>query len=126
MPEVKRDESREHRIDMEIIVDAYNAEEQAMGWYYYLDDKLNFPFKAKWLTRGGASKNQEVEVLEMSPEDDCQKEMLVEVLYRENTVEDVFSVPLYNIEPVEADDETQEAIADWHYWVDMGYEFVEE
>jgi hypothetical protein len=30
---------------MKIIVDAYNEEEQAMGWYYYLDGKLNFPFK---------------------------------------------------------------------------------
>lgn len=30
----RRDEQREERIGMEIIVDAYGAEEQAMGWYY--------------------------------------------------------------------------------------------
>lgn len=126
MPKVERDESREHRIDMEIIVDAYNAEEQAMGWYYHLDNQLNFPFKAKWMTRGRTSKGEGVEVLKMSSEEDCQKEMFVEVLYKEGTVEDVFSVPLSDIEPIEADDETQQAIADWHYWVDMGYEFVEE
>jgi hypothetical protein len=29
-----RDEEREQRITMEIIVDAYGPEEQAMGWYY--------------------------------------------------------------------------------------------
>jgi hypothetical protein len=29
-----RDEEREQRITMEIIVDAYTPEEQAMGWYY--------------------------------------------------------------------------------------------
>jgi hypothetical protein len=29
---------------MEIVVDAYNKEERAMGWYSYLEDKLNFPF----------------------------------------------------------------------------------
>jgi hypothetical protein len=58
----------------------------------------------------------------MSPEEDCQKEMFVEVLYKEGAAEDVFSVPLSEIEPIEADDKTQEAIADWHYWVDMGYE----
>jgi hypothetical protein len=32
----KRDPEREHRIRMEIIVDANGPEEQAMGWYYYL------------------------------------------------------------------------------------------
>jgi hypothetical protein len=120
MSSVEYDESREERIEMEIIVDAYNEEEQAMGWYYYLDGKLNFPFKAKWINRKGQS--EEVEVLEMSPEDDCGKDMFVEVLYREGEAEDVFSVPLYEIEAIDADPETQEAIADWHYWVERGNE----
>jgi hypothetical protein len=31
----KRDEAREERISMEIVVDAYNEVERAMGWYYY-------------------------------------------------------------------------------------------
>ena len=29
---------------MEAIVDANGPEEQAMGWYYYLEDKISFPF----------------------------------------------------------------------------------
>ena len=120
MSRVEYDESREHRIELEIIVDAYTEEEQAMSWYYYLDSKLNFPFKAKWINRKGQS--EEVEVLEMSPEDDCGRDMLVEALYREGEVEDVFSVPLYEIEAIDAEPETQEAIADWHYWVDRGNE----
>ena len=32
---------------MEAIVDAYGSEERSMGWYYYLDNKLKFPFKAR-------------------------------------------------------------------------------
>ena len=35
---------REDRIAFEAIVDANGPEEQAMGWYYYLDDKMTFPF----------------------------------------------------------------------------------
>jgi hypothetical protein len=35
MRRAKKDSKREHRIAMEIIVDAYGPEEQAMGWYYY-------------------------------------------------------------------------------------------
>ncbi len=28
----------------EVVVDCYGPEEQAMGWYYYLQEKLQFPF----------------------------------------------------------------------------------
>lgn len=35
MSRVERDETREERISMEAVVDAYNEEERAMGWYYY-------------------------------------------------------------------------------------------
>ena len=41
-----KDKTREERISMEIIVDANGPEEQAMGWYYYLEEKLQFPFTA--------------------------------------------------------------------------------
>jgi hypothetical protein len=34
----------ENRIEMEIVVDAYNESERAMGWYYYLQDNLAMPF----------------------------------------------------------------------------------
>ena len=47
MAKSKRDPVREERIPEEIIVDAYGPEEQAMGWYYYLEDKIRFPFQAK-------------------------------------------------------------------------------
>ena len=39
-----KDEEREERISMEIVVDAYGPEEQAMGWYSYLSDTLQFRF----------------------------------------------------------------------------------
>ncbi|MXV61845.1 hypothetical protein GS429_07150 [Natronorubrum sp. JWXQ-INN-674] len=47
MTRADRDEERDERIEMRIIVDAYTAEEQAMGWYSYLDDTLAFPFDAR-------------------------------------------------------------------------------
>lgn len=125
MPGFARDEDREHRIDMEVVVDAYDAEERRMGWYYYLDNRLNFPFQAKWSTQRQKSvgSGSIVSVTGMASEDECDRDMLVEILYKEGTLEDSFVVPLANLEPLDADDETQEAIADWHYWVDQGYEF---
>ena len=46
MPEVRTQHAREHRIEMEIVVDAYGPEERAMGWYCYLEEKLAVPFQA--------------------------------------------------------------------------------
>jgi hypothetical protein len=37
MAKARRNDDRENRICEEIIVDAYGPEEQAMGWYYYLE-----------------------------------------------------------------------------------------
>ena len=50
-----RDEEREERITMEIIVDAYGADEQALGWYYYLEEHLAFPFRARCIAERSIS-----------------------------------------------------------------------
>jgi hypothetical protein len=47
MAKPKKDPNREERIHNEAIVDANGPEEQAMGWYYYLENKVHFPFQAK-------------------------------------------------------------------------------
>jgi len=83
MPKAKKNSERENRIEMEIIVDAYGPEEQAMGWYYYLEEKLHFPFLAKCIAERAISplcKGDEVEIVRMAPEDECEHEMFVETL----------------------------------------------
>jgi len=83
MPKPKRpalNRAREHRIEQEIVVDAYTSDERAIGWHCHLDDKLSFPFKAKCVMVREISplkKGEEVEVLGMAPGDDCMKEMFV-------------------------------------------------
>jgi len=47
MTKSKSDPVREDRIHNEAIGDAYGPEEQAMGWYYYLEGKIPFPFQAE-------------------------------------------------------------------------------
>ena len=122
MPRIERDEAREERISMEIVVDAYGPEEQAMGWYYYLDDTLNFPFKARCIAERRISPlevGEEVEVSGILPEDECRHEMFVEIRWAGRAL----GVPLSQLEALDADDKTQEAIEDWRYWVARGYEF---
>ena len=122
MARMEKDEIREERIDMEIVVDAYNAEERAMGWYYYLDDTLNFPFLARCINKRAISPLQvgdEVEVLGIAPADECQREMFVMMRWEK----DGLGVPLSQLTVIHADEQTQEAVEDWLYWVGRGYEF---
>ena len=122
MPRIEEDKAREERITMEVVVDAYDEMERALGWYYYLEEKLHFPFKAKCIEKRPVSPlavGEEVEVVGMPPEDECECEMLVNIRWQKRTV----AVPLSQLKGIKPDEETKEAIEDWHYWVARGYEF---
>jgi hypothetical protein len=118
----KKDEAREYRISMEAVVDAYGPSEQAMGWYYYLKDKLNVPFAARCTSVRPISPlkvGEKVQVLGMAPEEECETEMFVWV----KRSGDRIAVPLMQLQPISEDHETREVVGDWHYWVARGYEF---
>ena len=122
MPKIKEDKDREERIVMEIVVDAYDETERALGWYYYLKDQINFPFKARCTEErpiSPLSKGEKVEVVGMPPEDECEKEILVSIKWQKRTL----AIPLSQLEGIGVDEETQEAMDDWHYWVKRGYRF---
>ena len=75
-----RDEEREQRIAMEIIVDAYSSDEQAMGWYVYLDEYLRFPFLARCIAERAIPPlrvGDEVDISGLAPEAACGHEMFV-------------------------------------------------
>src|SRR5690242_2601569 len=120
-----REPARERRITDEIIVDAYGPEEQAMGWYYYLDGALHVPFPARCRAARAISPlrtGERITVTGMAPEAECEHEMFVEIRWRDRTL----AVPLAQLEVRGirgVDAETREAIADWHYWLDQGYMF---
>jgi hypothetical protein len=122
MQKPKRDPLREDRIHNEAIVDAYGPEEQAMGWYYYLEDKIRFPFQARCIASKVVSplkKGESVEVRRMAPEDACASDMLVLIRWQGRNM----AVPLSQLTPIGADESTVQAIGDWHYWVAQGYLF---
>jgi hypothetical protein len=113
------DEEQEERIHNEIIVDAYDDEEVQMGWYYYLQENLHFPFQAIYpiKQRSGGYKQQQVEVVELIPEEEFDQKILVGIAYEE----DVFYVPLLDLQITEADEETRQAYGDWQYGKEHGY-----
>ncbi len=114
-------EEREQRIHMEIIVDAYGPDEQAMGWYYYLDDSLQFPILTTCVTRRATSPlrvGDQVEVVGMAPEEECEHEMFVLMPWERDTL----AVPLSQLKFVTGDTQTQQAVEDWQYWTARGYQ----
>jgi Calcium binding len=119
----KHDPEREQRITMDIVVDAYDAQERAMGWYYYLEEQLQFPFTATCIAKRAISPlhvEDEVEVIGMPREEECEHEMFVTIRWEQEGL----AVPLSQLNPISTTDEqTKQAIKDWHYWVTMGYEF---
>jgi hypothetical protein len=123
MAKAKRDEEREERIRMEIVVDAYGSDERALSWYYYLEGQLQFPFTATCIAKRSISPlrvKDEVKVIGMPVEGECQHEMFVTIRWEEEGL----AVPLSQLQPTPATNaQTKQAIDDWQYWVQMGYEF---
>jgi Calcium binding len=108
MSDVELDEAREERI--------------TMGWYYYLEGKIQFPFTATCITKRNnspVSQGAKVEVVGMSDEDECMREMFVEIVWDCDTL----AIPLSQLKLIDPDADTLEAIEDWHYWVNRGYDF---
>jgi hypothetical protein len=64
--------------------------------------------------------DDEVDVISMAPEQECVHEMFVTIRWEKEGL----AVPLSQLKPISAtDEETKQAVADWHYWVRMGYAF---
>src|SRR5947209_12982407 len=112
MERIPAEEEREQRIHMEIIVDAYGSEEQAIGWYSYLEDHLQFPFLTTCVSRRATSPlhvGDEVEIVGMAPAEECDHEMFVLTPWERETI----AVSLAQLEVVHGDDETRQAVDDW-------------
>ncbi len=117
-----KDPVREDRIHNEAIVDAYGPEEKAMSWYYYLENKIRFPFQAKCVVSNLVSplrKGETVEVRRLAKDDARSTDILVLIQWQGRNM----AAPLSQLAPVDADEPTAEAIGDWHYWVARGYLF---
>jgi hypothetical protein len=112
-----RDEEREERIKMRVLIDTYTPEEQAYSWHAYLDDVMDFPFEARCSTEREESPLKEgetVQVVGMSSTEPTlsQQYVTVEWLNRD------LGIPLEQLDPVDVDDDTKQAIEDWQYWLE--------
>jgi hypothetical protein len=81
-----------------------------------------FPFVASCIAERSISPlrvGDEVEVVGMGPEAECQHEMFVLIGWERRRA---LAVPLAQLEGVAVDEQTRQAIEDWQYWVAQGYD----
>lgn len=114
MVTVALEDLREERIAGEVLVDTDTDEDRATAWYQYLEGKITFPFQA--ILEG----DEEVEVISLAVEEDCLDEMKMEVRHIDSFGEDPFTALAIELEPLDADDDSTEAIEDWQYWWERG------
>lgn len=53
----------------------------------------------------------------MAAEDACEHDMLVQIRWQRRKM----AVPLRQLDAIDPDESTGEAIGDWRYWVAQGY-----
>jgi hypothetical protein len=113
----ERDGEREERIERRIIVDTYTREEQAYGWHAYLADTLEFPFETRCTSEREESplmEGETVQAVGMATTEPTLTQQYVTVAW----IDRELSVPLKQLEPVDASEATEQAIADWQYWLE--------
>ena len=109
------DEERNKRIRREVLIDAYNAHEMAISWCYHLEREMSFPFQARCIEERTVSPlraDEAVPVVGMTDEVVSNREMFVLVEWMDRE----FGVPLSQLEVLNVDSDTRQAVDDWHYW----------
>lgn len=107
MSKRKIEPDREQRIEMEVVVDAYNSEERSMAWYYYLDEQLTVPFEAEVRKRSPTSPlspGDRAQVIAIAPEEVCETEAFMCIRWNKRKL----AVPLAQLVPLASDELTQQ------------------
>jgi hypothetical protein len=122
MKHIPENKARKERID-DITADANDMEEVMMGWFYYLDDSITFPFEAECIEQKQISplrKGEKVTALELI---DANENLGGDFFVRIEWMGRKMGVPLAQLKPLKVDKETRQAIEDWQYWKARGYQF---
>ena len=120
MAKIAENTEIEQRITYKVVVDAYGPEERALGWLYYAEERMSFPFLGRCTATRGISplkEDEEVVVLGLAEEDECSNELFVRVEWQGRNS----AVPLSQLASIDGDVDTKQVVEDWRYWTCRGY-----
>ena len=111
------EEAIKYKIDYEIIVDCYDEYEVSMGWYYFMEETIKFPFraKAKLKKRNGTIEQQEIKVVGLASDEEgfMKKDFDFEIEVGEHISRIAYS----KLSNIKALPETIDAFMIWNYWI---------
>ncbi len=106
-----------YKIDDEIIVDCYDETEVSMGWYYFMEETLKFPFKAtvSLQKRDGSTESKEVKITGLASDEAgfTNKDFNLEIENGEYR----YTVAYSQLSHLKASAETRDALRIWNYWL---------
>lgn len=82
-----------------------------MGWFYYLAEQCDFPFRARCIAERSISPllvDEEVKVIGEAPARECEKELFVKIQWKERQL----AVPLSQLVAIDADSATEQVVED--------------
>ena len=102
----------------EILMDCNGEEDEYMSWYYYVEDELEFPFRAKIVVRKDTGEKflKEIEVLELSSDENNfhrNFDLKVDIKFDDYIIE----VPLSKLKEIKSSEKITEIIDAWNYWI---------
>ena len=106
-----------YKIDYEIIVDCYDEYEVSMGWYYFMEETIEFPFRAtaKLKKLNGSIEQKEIEIIGLASDEEgfIKNDFDLEI----EAGEHVGTIAYSKLSSVKASPETMEAFTIWNHWV---------
>lgn len=107
----------QHKISYQIIVDCYEDHEVNMGWFYFFQDEVNYPFEAEITVKNrlGEKRLVKVAVLGVSDEADFDiQDITFEVNLQEEDI--IIDVDIAKLKNIKGDKSAKEAFEIWEYW----------
>ncbi len=123
MKQIPENKIREKRIRDKATIDTYGSQEVMVGWLTYLQDNLACPFEAECIEETKISplrKGEKVTALELiDANENLGGDFFVLIEWSGRKM----GVPLAQLKPLKVDQETKQAVEDWHYWKARGHLF---
>ncbi len=113
-----RNKEYDEKLYDEILVDCRDEYEQNMSWFYYAQDEMEFPFEAQieLRKRKGGKQSRRIKVINLSNNDtnfERNFDLKVDIELDDYIIE----IPLAELFDVEANENTDEIIKIWKYWI---------
>jgi len=110
-------EEIQYKIDYEIIVDSHDEYEMSMGWYYFMEESITFPFKAtaQLKKRDGSIEKKEVIIVGLSSDEESFMSNDFEL--EMETEQHINKISFSKLSNIKASAETLEAFTIWNYWI---------